>query len=158
MKLDKLKGWLSIIANTGVLIGIIVLAVELQQTQTSMLAEASTTRAVAAFDIYKIRADNNIGELMRKVEQDQELSPRELALARQWVLTVIRYYESLHYRMQLGVLDNETWEGTLRSITLFCSDSLVRFTLMTEIERLGLASLRDSFIELISEDCDFLKQ
>ena len=149
MHLDKANGWLSLIANVGVLLGIIVIAVELQQTQISMLAEASTTRAQLATQIYEIQKENGIPELQQKNQQGIELSPEEYSRALQWVLTALRYFENLHYQMQAGVLDDEIWEGTLRNIDGYCDSEFNRNTFEYEFGTEGtLAALRLSLIHI----------
>jgi len=66
MKLSELNNWLTLVTNIGVLVGIGFLVLELQQTQTAMLADSSTTRAQMVID--RIGLSRGYGEIRQKAD------------------------------------------------------------------------------------------
>jgi hypothetical protein len=81
----KLNRWLTLAANLGVLIGIAVIVVELQQAQTAMLADSSTARAQMISENVSISADNGINEIQAKLAAGEKLTEEELRGGREFV-------------------------------------------------------------------------
>ena len=65
MNLDSLNSWLTLIANVGVLVGILVVAIELSQTQIAMQAESSATRTQMDIENRKLGYELGINEIFR---------------------------------------------------------------------------------------------
>ncbi len=151
MNIDRLNPWLSLIANLGVLIGIIVVAVELQQTQTAMQADTSTVRAQMAIEHQNISRANNLPELRIKAAKGDELSAEEITRAKEWYDFMLRYFENLHYQNELGVLDNEIWRANLNAIEGLCNDPLFQFTHAWPSS--NSTRFRESFVDLVLSPC-----
>lgn len=67
MKLSQLNDWLSLIANLGVLVGLVVLIVEISQNTRAIDNEASWARVSTANDTYTlIIGDEEIASLLIK--------------------------------------------------------------------------------------------
>ena len=111
MKQNNLNQWLTLIANLGVMIGLIVVIFELQQTQTAMLAESSSTRAQLMSENVSIGVYSRFGNLATKLQDGEGLSEEELAGANEFIGRMLRHMENVHYQYQLGVLDEEIWEA-----------------------------------------------
>ena len=116
MNSHQLNRWLTLAANLGVLIGIAVIVVELQQTQTAMLADSSTARAQMISENVSISADNGINEIQVKLAAGEKLTEEELRGGREFVGRMLRYFENLHYLNRIGVLDKEIWESNTRGM------------------------------------------
>lgn len=152
MNFDKLNKWLSLFANVGVLIGIIVVAYELRQTQTEMRAESGSLRAQLLIQTNDNARIFGIIESTNKLENGQELSEDEKAKARNFYQNLLRYYENLHHQSQLGVLDGEIWAGNLVSICNMFSGELFNYVLPDWIGR-NNPSYRSSFRGLVRTQC-----
>jgi len=90
MKID-LGQSLSILANVGVIAGIIFLALELRQNNQFAAAEAQATRYMAAVEAFSITAENGeLAEILLKSGTDQPLSPLEARrLGSYWTRTLV---------------------------------------------------------------------
>ena len=121
MNTDKLNNWLALIANLGVLIGIIVVVVELRQTQTAMQADASTVRTEMAIENNRLAIENGFGAISGKLAAGETLTEDESKTIRLRWGRQLRYFENLHYQWQLGVLDEEIWQANPKNrMTAFC--------------------------------------
>lgn len=76
MNLDKLNQWLSLLANVGVLVGLIFLIAELNQSNRIAVYSAESTRRTQFLDMNSTRIENPeiIAKLMKP---DPELSDTE---------------------------------------------------------------------------------
>lgn len=147
MNFDKLNNWLMLGANLGVLLGIIVVVLELRQTETAMDGEASTMRAQMATDIQIYTLDARIFEIRDKIEAGQELTDEEQARAVMWLTTTLRHFENLHYQYQIGLLGDEIWESNYRGLGDICQNPV-----FTKI-RPNMRGFRESFTALVMEPC-----
>ena len=152
MNFDNLNKWLTLLANIGVLIGIIVVAVQLQQTQTEMRAEASTVRTQLLRETNNDAFAGNLDGLSRKVQNGEELSEMEKYQGTTFLNNVLRYLENLHYQNQIGVLDNEIWQGQLFTIKRMCNGDNILYSYLYPDGVTGV-SYRASFRELINPPC-----
>ena len=150
MKLSNLNEWLSLTAHVGVLIGIAVVAMELQQTQTGMIAEASTLRAQMATDLRDKQSDNRVFELTEKIGTGQELSAEELDRAANFMTALMRFFENLQFQFELGVLDEEIWQSNLRGFSGLCRGSLYQYLYP---DGFNDVTFRESFTELAAIVC-----
>ena len=126
MNFNNLNKWLTLVANLGVLAGIIVVAVELQQTQMALKGEASSMRAQMATDLQVHIIDNDIWEVRGKLEAGEELTPAEAARGSAFLVSTLRHFENMHYQNQIGILDDEIWQSNLRGLGEICNSSLFK--------------------------------
>lgn len=96
MNTDKLNKWLSLIANTGVLVSIIFLALEINQTNQIANAQFLNENLVGRIDAYSARIGNDLPEAWnRAIFNPAEITSRDLIvidafLTREWM----RAYQS----------------------------------------------------------------
>lgn len=152
MNFEKLNHWLTLLANLGVLIGIFVVAVQLQQTQTEMSAESSTIRTEMLQQINNDALAYHIGDLQNKIEAGEELTSIESDQARTFFNNLLRFFENLHYQNQIGVLDEEIWKGQLTNIIRMCSGNNILYSHLYP-EGITSTSYRESFRELMGPSC-----
>jgi hypothetical protein len=154
MNLDKLNKWLILLSNLGVLVGVVVVAVELQQTQIAMQAEASTLRAQMAIENGNIRIHNFLDELAGKIANGEELSREERVQALDWHNRMLRFFENLHYQRELGLLDDEIWRANLTGIVTQCESPLFNYLLPDWGNSAGASTFRSSFVNLVMASCE----
>ena len=127
MNPDKTSSWLGVIANFGVIAGIIFLAVELRQTNELMESERRYNRLQIILNGNLPYLDNpELIEARRKADTDEELSENEeSALTIQlnrtfsaWQWTWVELYGTdefplaqYQYAMQRSSFLQETWEA-----------------------------------------------
>ena len=106
MNVDRLNRWLTLGANIGVLFGIVFLIVELNQTSEMNRGE---TRNQVASELSELLRDvgNNpqLAELIVKAENGDVLTPAESMQYRQRILSMLRYFENVHYQYRQGLYD-----------------------------------------------------
>ena len=114
MNTKSVNRWLTLGANIGVLIGIILLLAELNQNATVMKAQISNERAGQGVDLFMVMAESPELSKIDAVLQESgfpedtsvlsELSPAEFRQYR-WYLMAQRFrIENLLYQQTLGVL------------------------------------------------------
>jgi hypothetical protein len=114
MKADRVNRWLTLGANTGVLIGIIILLVELNQNATVVKAQISNERSGQGVDLFMAIAESpELSKIDAMLQESgfpedtsamSDLSPTE---HRQyyWYLMAQRFrIENLLYQQSLGVV------------------------------------------------------
>lgn len=153
MNLDKLNSWLTLAANVGVLAGISIVAIELSQTQTAMQAESSATRTQMDIENRRLGYDLDINEVAQKLIMGQEVTPDQLRGAALWQTTMLRYFENLHYQMEIGVLDEQIWEANSRGISSICSSPIFEAAVLPNWDG-GSRAFRADFVELVNAPCE----
>ena len=91
MNLDKLNSWLALLANAGVVVGLLLLAYELRQAQHF----AETQAAVQRFDQMQLAQtelamSESLGRIRVKAKSDgvHALTPEELYRLQRWEQSV----------------------------------------------------------------------
>lgn len=107
MNLDKLNNWLSLLANLGVVAGIIFLAIEIRQNSDVQLATSRQQMLEADLGII----DNLFShpEMIRNRDRIDE-TDEEIRLRLYWI-QMLRSREFAYLQFQNGLMDNETWES-----------------------------------------------
>jgi hypothetical protein len=106
--IDRLNRWLTLGANIGVLFGIVFLIIELNQTSEMNRGE---TRNQVASELSELLRDvgNNpqLADLIVRAESGDELTPAEVMQYRQRILSMLRYFENVHYQYRQGLYDED---------------------------------------------------
>ena len=107
MNKDSLNWWLNLGANVGVLVGLIFLIVELNQTRDMNRGE---TRNQVASELSQLLRDvgNNpqLADLLVRAENGDPLTPAEEMQYEQRILSMLRYFENVHYQYRHGLYDD----------------------------------------------------
>lgn len=105
---SRIGQWLALGANVGVLIGLILVIMELNQNQTMMRAQTRHELASSLVDILMASATNEqLSTVMYRASGGQEVSPEELYQFRMRSNALLRYWENVHYQYRLGLYDEE---------------------------------------------------
>ena len=133
LMLNKLNQWLTLVANLGVFVGIILLVFEIQQNTESI----DQSRAVALAQVYQDRANSRI-ELNtltiasdslasidlklfdlgwpQNVDAIKSLDPLELYRFRARMSSSMVRLDNSYYQYRLGLLDEDVWYLSKRRI------------------------------------------
>ena len=132
MKAKRINRWLTLGANFGVLIGIILLLVELDQTSTMMRAQTRNEVSQGIVDLLSLSANNEqLASLLRRADSGEELTPDEYLQFQHRSFALFRYLENLHYQYRQGLFDEtefstqrEAWRAYLNYseavVTVWC--------------------------------------
>jgi len=112
VNLDTTNRWLTLVANIGVLAGIIFLGYELQQNTVATRVEAASNFNSSFSDIELFIAGNpEFAELLTKGREGTKLNGSDQL--RLWVFynQVLRQWQFTHYQYVSDVFDEENWQA-----------------------------------------------
>ena len=111
MKFKKVNSWLTLTANMGVLIGLILLIAELNQTNNQMSSRAQQDRTDSIVQAnVELALSESLADIITKMEESgvSSLSASELIRARSWANATINRMRGQYYQYQQGFIDEET--------------------------------------------------
>jgi hypothetical protein len=104
---DRLARWLSIGANFGVVIGLLLLIVELTQNREMMRAQIRHELAMGIVDLLQVPANNDqLADVMLRGITGGELKPTEMFQFELRTNALFRYWEDVHYQYRIGLYDD----------------------------------------------------
>ena len=112
MDSDRLNRWLALGANIGVLIGIILVVIELDQNRDMM-------RSQIRYQVFQDEANYNMSvatnrqlvELVLRARQGDEMDGTDSVQNFIRLLSYFRIQENIHYQYRQGLLDDTEYEG-----------------------------------------------
>ena len=114
MNLDNSNKWLTLIANFGVLTGIIFLGWEIQQNSELMRIQISQSRAESSMTSLALEFNSEyIPQIRVKVEAGEALTPVEDMRYSQWFRAANRIQDNILYQYNSGMLLENT-PGSVR--------------------------------------------
>jgi hypothetical protein len=106
MNLDRVNRWLSFLANVGVLCGLLLLVLELNQSRDMVRAQTRNDVAMGIVELMSLLAtDPELANVARRGDAGEELSPDEQFRYRSFQVARYRYYENVHYQYRQGLYD-----------------------------------------------------
>ena len=106
MKKIDLAQTLGVLANLGVLAGILLLAYELNQNREMM--QAQTRHDISSEFVglmISVASDEQLANLVRRGDLGEDLSPDEQYRYERYTRGMFRYWENVHYQYRLGLYD-----------------------------------------------------
>jgi len=116
MDSDRIKGWASLSANIGVLIGLVFLIVELKQANDLALASAYRSRGdEIQAAMQEIALSSELAEIQVKANTQSldTLTPVELERYRAWIHAGLFRMQNQFNDYELGFLDDESYQAML---------------------------------------------
>jgi hypothetical protein len=144
MDTDKINRWLTLAANVGVLAGIIFLAMELQQNNEILSAQARRDQLDARSAAGAlIIANADLSKITYKVSNGDKLTPYEEYRFGRWAYQVFRNWEWQYDEYLEGTLSEEDlpingWVGQFR-----------RFPMLQTVWGKRKANLSPEFVQFI---------
>jgi hypothetical protein len=110
MDSDRLNRWMTLAANLGVLAGIFLLLVELQQNTESVELQAAQSYVALSHELdFRLVDDPSLIALL--LSSPAERTPEEMLRMDRWYFGALRTWENGYYLHSRGVLDDELWSG-----------------------------------------------
>ena len=115
------------------LVGILLLAYELNQNRQMMRAQTRTSLAQGVTDlVLTMASDEETSSLLARGEAGEDLTADEATRFRRFVIAQLRYHENVHYQYRIGLYDEgeflaqrATWKNIVFSqkgnTDIFCS-------------------------------------
>jgi hypothetical protein len=119
----KLNQWLTLGANFGVLAGLLLLVVELNQNHEMMRSQTRHEMSAGIVDLLQTPANNEqLADLILRAGRGEDLTDVEQFQFELRTNALLRYWEDVHYQYRAGLYDavefgkqKEAWKASLSS-------------------------------------------
>ena len=115
MKKIDLGQMIGILANVGVIAGIIFLAVELQQNQRMVMAQTRNEIARMTIELQQVNRDPEQARIIIRGNAGEQLTDVERFQLNRWADVTLRFWENMEYQYRQGLFDEEEYLGELQS-------------------------------------------
>ena len=116
-----------ILANVGVLVGILLLVYELNQNRALMAAQTRDSLAQATVSTLQLEAsDSVLADLVRRANAGEQLTPTEREQFTAYTLSWIRLWEDQHYQYRVGLYEETEFAVVRRLWTLRLQNDAMR--------------------------------
>jgi hypothetical protein len=117
MNTSQLQNWLQIIGLGGVILSLVFVGFEIQQSRQIAITDVYQQQAALLLDIYAIGAvPEHTFVARRKWFQGEELDAYEIGLLKFDHNPWLTYYENIHFQYAQGMLPDEHWESIRNEI------------------------------------------
>ena len=111
MESDRLVRWLTIGANLGVLIGLLLLVAEMKQSRDMMRAQIRHELAMGIVDLLQTPASNSqLADVLFRGVSGEALTPSESFQFEMRTNALFRYWEDVHYQYRVGLYDDAEFQ------------------------------------------------
>lgn len=123
MKNFELGQTISILANVGVIAGIVFLGFELRQNTLATELVAAQGFLDASGSSNRLVAENpHLAAIIARDIEGEELSQAEILQLRNGIHELLRAWEINHWQFERGALDEELWRGYSNYVASILSD------------------------------------
>ena len=112
MEPDKVNRWLTLGANIGVLIGIILLVVELSQNRDMIRAQTRNDISQQLSNrLLAVGTNSQMASVMRRARVGDELTRDEETQVYFYLVANMRDWENIHYQYRHGTFDEREFDA-----------------------------------------------
>lgn len=111
MKSDRWVTWLTLLANIGVVVGIILLGFELQQNRAATLGDTQRSLLASLHDLDAWLRDPDFADVVVRTERDDELTDVEARQYQAWTVDRMNLCEHVFERYRSGIMTEQYWLG-----------------------------------------------
>ena len=112
----QVRSMLSLVANIGALIGLILVALQLQQNRELMRAQIRIGISNTIVDFLHGDAENpQLISVLRRAAVGDKLTPDEQLQFEMRSNALLRYWENVHYQFRMGLYDEAEFEAHRRA-------------------------------------------
>ena len=151
MDSDRLNRWLTLGANLGVLVGIILLIVELEQNREMMRAQTRNEISAEIVDLLShVATEPQLASLLRRADEGgEDLTPDEFFQYDARLAAMIRYFENVHYQYRLGLYDEAEYAAHRESWRAYFAFGKMRAKTWCEYREISSAEFAAEIDSLI---------
>lgn len=112
MNLEKLNHWLTLVANIGVLVGIILVAYELRQSRQATIGETQQNLLGILHERDAWMANRDFAAVVVKAEaSENSLTEVEARQYAEWLYGKFNVCEHVFDRYREGLMSDDQWQG-----------------------------------------------
>jgi len=122
MKIEKLNNWLVLLANFGVILGLVFLGVEISQSNKATIASTYQDRISEIESSYQnIALSDYLPAIYEKIDSEgtSSLTNIELRRVRNWESARIYRMQGQYYQYEQGFLNERSYQDLVRGVRLF---------------------------------------
>ena len=138
MDTKKLNEWLGVATNVGVIVGLVFLAIEINQN-SEMLRMTSARESMSALQNLTIQQmDPDVAEVIGKAYDNQQLSLSEMIILEGFLMSYLFVLQEDFIDYKAGLFPEEKWKSHV---------PLVRFMFLPEAARLWWRTFQEMYVE-----------
>ena len=108
---DRVNSWIAIMANVGILAGLILVAIELNQNTKQLALELEWQVNERMIENNRaLLGDNPTPIYVKSIMNPEELTYEEFQVASAFVLNFLGVWEDRHFLYQAGLLSDQEWK------------------------------------------------
>ena len=124
MDADRLNKWVTLGANIGVLVGIILLIFEIDQNRQAIRAQTRNDIAQGAIGVISLSIENPyLADILVRSNRGEELSESERYILHSRSEAIFRYWENVHYQYRLGTYDEGEFSRHMVTMKVIASNT-----------------------------------
>ena len=153
---ERLNQWMTLIANVGVVAGIVFLAYEIRVASDSVSNAAATGYVETWRDLAENARDPEILSIVGKINAEgwDSVPPDHVARAVQYVLAGLRGGEFAHHQWRQGSLDPGLWRGNAAAMyRTFWQLPIYRQLWLTGSRRQFSPDFQDYIDQMVTDIC-----
>ncbi len=128
MDSNKINRRLTLGANLGVLVGIILILIELNQNATMMRGQTRNDVSVELIDLMsQVVTNPQLASLLHKVNSGEVLTPEESIQFQHREIAMFRYFENVHYQYRQGLYDESEFSAQREAWRAYWPPLRIRF-------------------------------
>ncbi len=113
---ERVSAWLTLAANLGVLVGIVLVLFQLNQNERMIRAQTRHEIAMGLAGMLSEPAVNPaLGDLIFRARQGEPLTEADQYRLRMRLAEMLRVWEDVHYQYRMGLFDEEEFVRERRS-------------------------------------------
>ena len=148
MDSNKLNDWVQILATVGVILSLIFVGIQIQQSREIAIADIYQQRtALLMQQISMTVTPEGVVAARKKLASGEELESSERGALYLITSSRMAYWENNHFQFQMGLLDEEQWNASKNNIRSIAANSPI-FRYAWNIER---SQVRKSFADEVDK-------
>jgi len=117
MDSDKLNKWLSLVANVGVIAGIVFLAIEIRQNSDVVRAQTRAQLTEQVMDLFSVNMnDQEYASVLMRGNNVEELSPVEQYQYYRHRSAWVNHWRNVVYQYEMGMYDESEFVDQISTI------------------------------------------
>ena len=117
MDSDKLNDWLTLVANVGVIAGIVFLAIEVRQNSEAVRAQTRAQLTDQVVELLSVNMnDKEYASVLMRGNQLEELSPVEQWQYNTHRIAWINHWKNMVYQYEMGMYDESEFARQISTV------------------------------------------
>ena len=151
---DRLNRLLTLGANVGALVGLLLVAVQLQQNRELMRAQIRHDLAMGIVDLLNTPAGNSqFASVLRRGDLGETLTPDEQFQFTLRTNALLRYWEDVHYQYRHGLFDEAEYLRQKEAWRAYLANSRGGLTYWCKVRTLYSPKFMAELNALLSHEC-----